>query len=94
MGPDGIGTVSNDIFHDFSFVVRFCFSLFNRDGPFWAGSNACTQSIAKEITDQSSLSINELDCTFWTIGDAKSASIAFGFINVDDLSFHLGLRYK
>jgi len=42
MSKDGFITCFNDVFHDFSFVIRLCVPFFDGDGILWTVSNAGT----------------------------------------------------
>jgi hypothetical protein len=81
-------SLPDDILHDRLFIVRNRFTLNDADRTFRAGPDTCTKTIAKEIADEPSLSIDKLKCSLRAVRDALAAPCAPGIINTDYLSFH------
>jgi hypothetical protein len=66
---------------------RFPFLNGNRTGG--ARRQTVPKAVAVTIRDQFCFAVHHLQGPFVTGIDAKAATIAFGFVNLDDLPFHL-----
>jgi hypothetical protein len=52
-------------------------------------ADARPQAIAKQVADKPGLSIDQLHGTFMAVRNANTTSVAFLFINLNNLSFHI-----
>jgi hypothetical protein len=70
------------------FIERVGFSFFDRKSAFGTLSQACSQTIAKNIFNQSGLAVNYFDGLFLASRHAQTAAGTFFFIDFDDFALH------
>jgi hypothetical protein len=85
---NNIGAVLHHVLHDLPFTVGPGFPLLHGKGPFRTGLKAGAQTVAKEITDQTHFTVNDLKRPLGAIRHTEPAAVAFVFIYGDDASFH------
>ncbi len=76
--------------NDLALVVRRSLTFFDGNGSFGTMSQTCAQAVAEEVADQPGLAVNHLQGSLGTSGKAKTATVAFSLIYLDDLSSHVG----
>jgi len=93
MGLKYIAPLGNYVFQHLYFVIGLRLAFFYRYGILRTRIQAGAQSIAKQITYESRLSINDLKRTLRAVGNTNAASVAFFLVNIDDLPSHIKSRY-
>ncbi|MPM77258.1 hypothetical protein SDC9_124258 [bioreactor metagenome] len=91
MRPDRVGTFAGQHGDDLALVIRLGFALHNPDRPLRTFADAGAEAVAKKIADQPRLAVDQLQRALLTVRNAQAAAVAFGFINLNDLAFHVRL---
>ena len=60
MGDDSVGAGFDDVIHNLSFVIGFCFSFFDVYSTFRTVADAGTKAIAEEVADKASFVVDDL----------------------------------
>ena len=60
VGDDSVGAGFDDVIHNFSFVIGFCFSFFNVYSAFRAVADAGAEAIAEEVADKAGFVVDDL----------------------------------
>jgi hypothetical protein len=63
-----------------------CFTHFDGQCPGRAAADACTEAVAVTVFDKFGFAVYDSQRAFFTVYNAKTAAVAFFFINFDNLS--------
>jgi len=88
VGRDGLGSVLDDLFHDLSFIVGGGFFIDDGNGSLGTAAQTSPQAIAHDLGSQPGFSFDNLQGAFRATRDAIAASVALGFIDLDDVTCH------
>jgi hypothetical protein len=76
------------IFLDGGFVEIIGFALFDMNGVLWTVAEAGTQAVTQIVGHEFGFAVDDLNGTFRTGRHAKTASVAFFLIDMNDIPFH------
>jgi len=87
MGRLGIHGFSYVFFHG-GFIKLIGFAFLDMDGILRTVAKAGTKAVAKIVCRQAGLAINDLDGAFSTCGYTEATTVAFIFVDMNDIPFH------
>jgi hypothetical protein len=88
MRNDGGGALVHHGFDDTALIVLFGFTTLHRERACRTVADAGPESVAQDLSDQSGLSVDYLQCSLRASRDAFPAPVAEVLVDGDDFSFH------